>query len=360
MDPSPRDTGPSDPGTSADAATVRSTAYRIGLRIAGVAFALVLVGGVTFFIVLWWKAGGSVLGHHSDDLPDPDGMYVTVSLNTVDLVTATVAVGILAIAAAGLAGVFIARRAVAPLGEALARERRFVADASHELRTPLSVLHARVQKLSMQTPADDPRRPTVDALRDDSTVLVTLLDDLLDDLLTGLPAGAAPGDRDTGPADLRNVLDRVAGNLALLAERQGVDLEVTTVDATVQMPTTDLTRCLTALTDNAIRHTPAGGQVRVSAAVPPGGGVVCLTVDDDGPGVRGIDPGRVFERFAHGTAPAGAAGGERGSHGIGLFLVQELAHRAGGSVALTSTGPSGTEFTLRVPTAPGASTGGRR
>lgn len=344
------------PGVDVDAATVRSTAYRIGLRIAGVAFALVLVGGAGFFVVVWWKAGGTILGYRSDDVPDPDGAYVTVSLDAVDLVTATVIVGILAVIAAGLAGVFIARRSVAPLGDALARERRFVADASHELRTPLSVLHARIQKLSMQTPADDPSRPTVDALREDSTELVYLVDDLLDTAAGSVPDGRSGGDvRVTRSTGLRSIMDRVTGDLALLAERRGVGLEVTAVDATVRMSATDLTRCLTALTDNAVRHTPDGGHVRITAATSPGGEGIAVIVADDGTGIRGIDPERIFDRFARGSVPVGevqVGRSGRSSHGIGLFLVRELTHRAGGSVELTSTGPSGTAFTLRLPTAP--------
>jgi signal transduction histidine kinase len=341
------------PGVDADAGTVRSTAYRIGLRIAGVAFALVLVGGAGFFVVLWWKAGGTILGFHSDDAPDPDGVYVTVSLDAVDLVTATVIVGILAVIAAGLAGVFIARRSVAPLGDALARERRFVADASHELRTPLSVLHARIQKLSMQIQSDDPSRPTVDALREDSTELVALVDDLLDIAAGSVPDGRSggdvPGEKSTS---LGGIMDRVAGNLALLAEQRGVGLEVTPVDVAVRMSATDLTRCLTALTDNAVRHTPEGGHVRITAATSPGGEEIAVIVADDGSGIRGIDPERLFDRFARGSTPVGTVQSGRSSHGIGLFLVRELTHRAGGSVELTSTGPSGTAFTLRLPTTP--------
>ena len=86
--------------------------------------------------------------------------------------------------------------------------------------------------------------------------------------------------------------------------------------------------------DNALNHTPEGGSITITTALR--GRKVLITVADTGSGITGIDPARVFDRFAHSTAPS--ASGRR-SYGLGLALVREIAVSAGGTIDVAATGP---------------------
>jgi len=144
-------------------------------------------------------------------------------------------------------------------------------------------------------------------------------------------------------------------DMALLAERRGVHVECTPLATEAALPAADLRRCLVALIDNAIDHSPPGGTVAVSAVADRS--VARITVADSGSGITGIEPARVFDRFAHGAPVPPDPGDESGSRtrfGIGLALVSELAARHGGEVRVARTGSSGTVFELVIPLPAGA------
>ncbi|NII42460.1 signal transduction histidine kinase [Curtobacterium flaccumfaciens] len=311
----------------------------IGLRVAVVSAALVIaIVLLVVGYVLWQLTPGQL-----HETPGPTDVHIT--LDTVDLSIAVLGVGGLAIALAGIAAWVIARRAVLPIAEAARMQRTFVADASHELRTPLTVLHARVQRLRMMTPADDARRAVVDELQGDTRVLIDIVNDLLD--------AAAGSEATGGVADLDVALITLERDMSVLAAERQVHLTVGRAEPgragpVLAVSETQLRRCLVALTDNAIGHTRPDGNV--SVRVRADGPSVTIRVGDDGPGITGIAPTRVFDRFAHGTptATAGAAGTRTG-YGIGLALVRDIAVRAGGDVTVERTGSDGTVFALRLP-----------
>jgi signal transduction histidine kinase len=103
-----------------------------------------------------------------------------------------------------------------------------------------------------------------------------------------------------------------------------------------------LTRALTALVDNALRHAPVGGHVEVEVHPDDADGVL-LTVSDDGPGVEPSETEELFARFAR---------GENGRHGLGLSLVREVIQAHDGSVAVEPADAGGARFVVRLPAAP--------
>ncbi|MEH0108192.1 HAMP domain-containing sensor histidine kinase [Tersicoccus sp. MR15.9] len=318
--------------TDPDRAVFLRAAVAIGVRVAVVCAVLVLAGAALVFGYVWWKAttgGGREVGDH----------HILLSLDPVDLAVAAVVLGVAAIVLAGAAATWIARRAALPVAESLRRQRSFVADASHELRTPLAVLHARVQQLDVLVGEDPRLRPVVTELREDSRILVDIVDDLLQT--------AAGTGTDGSPASLADTMTRVGNDLGVLAAGRGVALDVETADALVGLPAVPLQRCLTALTDNAIGHTPPGGRVLLSATTT--GRWAAVRVTDQGAGIRGIAPDRVFDRFAHGPGADPATGPTRSTHGIGLALVHDVVGRHGGTVTVEHTGADGTTFLLKLP-----------
>ena len=262
-----------------------------------------------------------------------------------DLVMAFLVSGAVGLLLAAAAGTWLARRAVAPLAHALALQRRFVADASHELRTPLTLISTRAQLIrrSLGQVADPAAlRPEVDRLVRDTRQLADILDDLL--------VAAAPDPQPAEPVDLAALLRDVVDAARPLADQHAVTLTLTTDPGgdpggggTVPGSAAALRRAVTALLDNAVRH--ARGQVRVTLGE--WGGDAVVDVADDGPGIAPDRLPTLFTRFA--TTPADGAVGARRRYGLGLSLVNEVAARHGGSIAVADTGAGGATFRLRLP-----------
>jgi len=276
-----------------------------------------------------------------------------VFVSATDVVAGLVVLGVAGVVFAGLVTAVIARRAVRPLGEALRLQRRFVADASHELRTPLAVLDARLQALQRKiaggaATADEQVASDLARLRGDSRALIDIVGDLLE---------ADGGDPATGPVGLDpvpldDVVADVVRSMSVLADARDVALRHDgDVTALIRIPPASLRRAVLALVDNALGHAPSGSTVSLTTRVE--GGSAVLAVADEGPGITGIDPTRVFDRFARSTSAAadsrGDGYGSRPSFGIGLALVREIASRHGGSVRVASTSATGTTIELVLP-----------
>lgn len=217
--------------------------------------------------------------------------------------------------------------------EVEARTALFAA-VSHELRTPVAVARGHLELLETGIAADPEA-----SLRLVGAELVRL-SRLLDDLLL---LAAADGDTFLVPTDV--TVDRVVEEVRLrLVGLDLGDVAVEAVDTTGRTEgagaTTvrvDLDRVLQAVLNlvvNARRHTPAGTRVEVRVGVV--GGVLDVSVADDGPGIPEALRARVFEPFARGG---------RGSTGLGLAVVRAVVEAHGGHVELT-TGATGTTIRL--------------
>ncbi len=150
---------------------------------------------------------------------------------------------------------WVTRRAVRPLADALRRQRQFVADASHELRTPLAILDSRLQMLQRSLTPADPHAEIVSELRSDSRALINVVTDLLEGL-------DEPVSTPASPADVGRTIDATIAGMSVLAEQRDVRLESESSHASllVRMPESSLRRSMTALLDNAVKHSPAGRQ----------------------------------------------------------------------------------------------------
>jgi len=241
------------------------------------------------------------------------------------------------------------RRSVRPLAQALAMQRRFVADASHELRAPLTVLHTRAQMLAHKAGTADPNEVAKDA---EALVADTrVLNDIVDDLLASatMTRGKPSGDL----VDLAALTESVRDSIAPYATSLGVTV---TYDANTAGPEgfsvvgseAALRRALTSLLDNALAHEHEGGTIalRVSRTGPN----VCIAVADDGIGVDPAAIATLFTRFSHGDQHTNHQG--RKPHGIGLALVREIAQAHGGDISVESVRDRGATFTLKLPAAP--------
>jgi two-component system OmpR family sensor kinase len=316
-----------------DRRRVQRAALSIGLYVA-IASAIVIAAGVGILLAVILLNRRPEGGERDGGFPH-EGSGDDFVIDADRLLPWVLVLGLLGVVLLALVAWLAARRAVRPLGDALRLQRNFVADASHELRTPLTTLTSRIQVLQRRQERGEPIEGTIVELRRDA--------DMMTDVLTDLLLAAEGGAVATGAASVGDAVTSAVDSLRPLADEAGVAL---TVDARepgiVALPSVTLVRLVVALVDNAVQHSPAGAKVTVTAVVE--GGTAAIRVADRGPGIHGIAPNEVFERFAR-----SAESGRRRSFGLGLSLVRDVAERAGGSVAVESTSDAGTTFLLRLP-----------
>jgi signal transduction histidine kinase len=265
------------------------------------------------------------------------------------LLGALILAGLVGIAGAAGVGAVVGRRAMRPAAEALALQRRFVADASHELRTPLTIVHTRAQLLRARFQDSEPEtRSQLDQLVADTRSLGDVVEDLL------MSAQLAHRPEAGELVDLAAVVAEVVDSFEILAAERSVALDTGldtdhTIDSgavpsTVRGSRRALRRALAALVDNALGHVASGGRVRVD--VTGGAGQVTVRVRDDGEGFDPATAGELLGRFARGSAAP-----DRRRYGLGLALVHEVVTAHGGTLTLDGSPGAGATVTLTLPAA---------
>jgi len=326
------------PILDSDTLAIRRASRLVGTRIALTCAAVVAVVILAVFLYILSEIPAAEL---FEPVPDPDNLR----LSAVELLRAAAVLGVALIVLAGVMSWLVTRRAVQPLGEALRIQRAFVADASHELRTPLAVLDARLQILQRSLPADDPSVPAVAELRSDAKELINIVNDLLESAEVGSSAA-----HDAEVVDVNAAVATAVRSMSLIAVEKQVSVKFDAAGpASVHVPAASIVRCVVALLDNALRFAPTHSIVRVDLAGTKK--TVSVTVRDSGPGIQGIDPARVFDRFAHSGHAVDGGGDARTGFGIGLSLVREIAVRYGGSVTVLASSDEGTAIRFTVPRA---------
>ena len=336
-----------DAATAADRRRVQQAALRAGVWVAVAAAAVVAI--ITTVIVAVMFATSRP--EHGPPHPGPggggwDGPGDRV-IDLDDVVPLAILVGLIGVVALGFVAWWASKRAAQPLADALEVQRTFVADASHELRTPLTTLTSRIQLAQYRVERGGDVDAVLADLRRDAAVMDAVLTDLL---LTAETAGARAGDDDAVASVAAAAHDAIAVIEPRAVERGVALVAEASADLHVAADTTSLTRALMALLDNAVRYSPAGSTITVRAR--PAGRRVEIRVVDEGSGIAGMDPERLFDRFAR-SNDAPRDGGRRG-FGLGLALVRDIVARFDGGVRVENTSPAGTTFLLDLPS------GGRR
>ena len=223
----------------------------------------------------------------------------------------------------------------------LRAQRQFAADASHELRSPLTVLGGFVDVLARgELGQTDSGRRTLGAMRGEVDRLSRLATDLL--LLSQIEAGGA--NLTPRPMDLGDLIEDIGEAARVMASGRTV-----LVDRDGPLPVSAdrdrVTQAVMNLVDNAVRHAPIGGSIRL--ATRRAGADAVVSVANDG---RSIDPQHLphlFERFYR--VRSDDEGQAPGRHaGLGLPIVKAIAEASGGEVAVVSEGGQ-TLFEIRLP-----------
>ena len=218
--------------------------------------------------------------------------------------------------------------------QVLEQQRAFVADASHQLRNPLSALLLRIELLALDLP---PGHEEIASVRAEGKRLARVLDDLLDLALAEHSAA------DLRVTDIAELAAERVGAWFPVAEREEVRLAYTGPAAvTGWADPVALSSALDAVVDNALKFTPQGAHVEVSARSD--GDTIAITVVDGGPGLTDDELARIGDRFWRSSRHQNVSGS-----GLGLSISRALLLPGGATISYAPNEPRGLRVTITVP-----------
>jgi two-component system heavy metal sensor histidine kinase CusS len=228
------------------------------------------------------------------------------------------------------------------LGDSFERLSRFSSDIAHELRTPLNNLRGEIDLALSKRRSPEEYIDLLGSLSEECEQLARVIDSLL--FLARAEQPAVQINREQ--LDIGRELHLVCDFYEPAATDAGVQLSVSTPEQLrSQLDRTLFQRAMGNLVQNALAHTPSGGEVRIEASN--GASQVAISVCDTGPGISEADLPHVFDRFYR-ADPARTR--NKGGCGLGLPIVQSIARLHGGTVAIASEVGRGTKVTLSFPT----------
>ena len=304
-------------------------------------------------------AGGSTgqIYRYAELVPSPAGsgylgvVVIGESVRDAENVLGTLlklllSIGGVALLGAGVGGLFLSNRALAPARLAWSNQQRFIADAAHELRTPLTLLRADAEVLlrSREHLAVDDV-PLLEDIVAESNHMSTIATNLL--TLARLDTGTIHREHEV--VNLAELAQKAAQRVQALAEQSGIAVQVEhTSDPYVIGDPMLLEQAVLVLLDNAIKYNRRGGRVTVHTAVHDERAL--LEVSDTGVGIAAEHLPHLGERFYRVDK---ARSREAGGTGLGLSIARSIALVHGGQLSLASVPGQGTTVTLALPLADG-------
>lgn len=225
------------------------------------------------------------------------------------------------------------------LDDAFRRQRQFTADASHELRTPLSIMRGQIEVALARPRSPDEYVETLEATGEQTERLIALTTSLL--TLARADAGQIPIQPE--PLEVSALVEMTVDQARHMAAERGVALSVEGPETWIVADTTLMIQLLLNLLDNAVKHTPSGGEVRVTWTADD---ELQLSVTDTGEGIPPKHLPHVFDRFYRvDTARTRVEGGA----GIGLAISRWIVEAHSGTIIASSQPGEGSTFLVTLP-----------
>ena len=218
--------------------------------------------------------------------------------------------------------------------------RPFVADVSHQLKSPLTSIQGFAQAILDGTAGDsDTKLRAAQVIADESKRMMRQVDELLE--LSRIQSGQIQMARET--VNIKELLEHCRDIFTVRAEEKGLTLKTEIEPQIVVVGDIDrLEQVFSNLLDNAIKHSPAGGEVGIIGRQSTGD-FIEIAVVDSGQGIPPEQLPHVFERFYQ-------AGEVRTGVGLGLAIAKEIVLAHGGKIEVNSAPGEGAEFTVTLPT----------
>ena len=233
------------------------------------------------------------------------------------------------------------RRRVEELARLSQLRADFVSLVSHELRSPMAAVIGAARTLEdrwrMLTAAQ--RESFLALIGDETSRLAELVGDVLE--TSRIEAGTFSYRFEE--VDLGRVVDEAVDTATLAQQDVPIVASVHGVLPTIRGDRARLRQVLGNLIENAVKYSPEGGEVRVSAGT--ANGAVKIAVRDAGPGIPHDQQARIFEKFGRVDVP----GASKPGTGLGLFIARSIAEAHGGSLDVASVAEAGSTFTLTLP-----------
>ncbi len=232
------------------------------------------------------------------------------------------------------------RETVEELRRRSALRADFVSLVSHELRSPMAAVigAARTLQERWRELSPEQRASFLALISDETARLATLIGDVLD--TSRIEAGTFT--YSFSDVDLADLVRETVAAMSLGQDEVSVVAQAPDTVPAVRADRERLKQVLMNLVENAVKYSPAGGEVDVRAWAD--NGLVLVAVEDQGPGIPREQQGLIFEKFGR----ANVGGGKPGS-GLGLFIARSIAEAHGGSLMVRSAPGQGSTFTLELP-----------
>ena len=229
---------------------------------------------------------------------------------------------------------------VEELKQAEAVRREFSANVSHELKTPLMSIsgYAEIMKNGMVRPQDISE--FAGRIYDEASRLTSLVQDIIEISKLDEKSGEMPFEN----VDIYEIAQDICQNLTLQSKKKNITLSIEGSNVEIYGVRHILYEMCYNLVDNAIKYTPAGSHIVLSAAAQ--GESAVIRVSDDGPGIPDEAKEKVFEMFSTGEKRISDS---RRSLGLGLALCRTIIAAHGGTITLSDNKPHGCIFTFTLP-----------
>jgi signal transduction histidine kinase len=239
---------------------------------------------------------------------------------------------------------YLARRTLAPIEEAMEAQRQFVSDASHELRTPLTALQT-TNEVALRKPKLSTKEMH-ELLQYNVAEAVKLK--ALSDALLGLLKNEGHAPRLTS-VSLQDAVADAMNQIVRLALDKKIAVHDDVPPIAVFAHPLGLSQAITILLDNAVKYSPSGSTIYLSATKK--ARFAYLQVRDEGIGIKASDLPHIFRRFYRADKSRTSQQMSPSGYGLGLAIAQKIIHSLHGSIDVESTPGSGTTFTIKLPLA---------
>jgi len=236
---------------------------------------------------------------------------------------------------AGAAGYFLAGRTLRPIQKVLSEQKRFISDASHELRTPLTSLRSEIEvALRSKTMTHQEARKLLVSNLEEVASLQSLSNSLLE-FSTSTALKNAPKEKIILSKNIDEAIKRLNGSI----QKKKTKIIVKTGKVSIMGVSERITELFVILLDNAVKYSPSGSQIVVSAKNHKN--KAHITVEDRGSGIDERDIPHIFDRFFIAASSLNISG-----HGLGLSIAREIVLAHDGSINIKSVKGHGTKVEI--------------